>query len=238
MNLVMLGSWAQQASTSLGVFLFFEGKCRNYYLEWRRSKRREGGREGGRKEGRKEQNLVSAQMQVLVEEDLAHFSQNSGDDVVSLRERGVERDVVDVRGIARAVCGDGVSEAPGGGVTRHVELRDDPDAAVVGVLDDSSELLLGVDGLRGPGSLLGEQRVRRDLWREGLGVDHVPVERVELCPGNGVDDGEDRLDGQVMPGGIDQEASPGEPRGVRDGDWGVRDLEVGGRVARGVRRRN
>lgn len=85
----------------------------------------------------------------------------------------------------------------------HVGLRDDMHAARLGVGDDVLDVPDGVALGGGEGALPERGDGGREEG-EGLVVDEVPVQHVELDPGHGVDDAFDAAERQEVPRRIDQ----------------------------------
>jgi hypothetical protein len=107
--------------------------------------------------------------------------------------------------------------APGESVPGHVYFGYHTDTSVEGRCNDLRNFVGGVDGLRVPGASLGEQGVGRDLEGEGLGVDEMPVENVELVVGHGVEELHDHVNGEVVSGAVDEDPAPRKSRRVTNG---------------------
>ena len=96
------------------------------------------------------------------------------------------------------------SDAPRTTVSRNVKLGHHENAALLRVRHDLLDVPVGVALLHGEGTLpqLGHGG---HLDGEGLVVDEVPVEDVQLDPRHGVDDALDGADGEVVASGIDHQ---------------------------------
>ena len=96
------------------------------------------------------------------------------------------------------------SDAPRATVSRNVELGHHENTTLLRVRHDLLDVPVGVALLHGEGTLpqLGHGG---HLDGEGLVVDEVPVEDVQLDPRHGVDDALDGADGEVVASGIDHQ---------------------------------
>lgn len=88
-------------------------------------------------------------------------------------------------------------------MARHVGLGDDMHAARLGVGDDLLDVPGGV-ALGGGEGALPERGDGGHEEGEGLVVDEVPVQDVELDPGHGVDDALDAAEREEVARRIDQ----------------------------------
>ncbi|CAM3661088.1 hypothetical protein STAL104432_27240 [Streptomyces albus] len=144
-----------------------------------------------------------------------------------------ERGGVDgVGGAEFGVGGDG-----GLGVAGQLDLGDDGDVPFGGVGDDLAQVVLGVvaavrafvpqrrgtvpdAGAGPPGAGPGEARIAVDLDAPALVVGQVEVEDVELVGGEQVEDAQDTVLGQEVPGDVQHQAAPGVAGRVLDAAGG------------------
>ena len=111
----------------------------------------------------------------------------------------------------------GRREPPRRRVPRHVELGHHPHPAQPCRRHDSAQVGGGVDVRRVQRSGGKARRVGAiEAQREGVRIGEVPVERVEFERGHGIEHGEQRGQGQVVPCRVDQQPAPREPWPVRD----------------------
>jgi hypothetical protein len=100
-------------------------------------------------------------------------------------------------------------------VTRHVELGDDANATVTGVLDDVPHLNLRVEET--VRTFFVEQGEGLALDAESLVFGEVPVEDVHLHRLHTIEVLPDDIERHEVPARIDHQTSPGEARLVIDG---------------------
>mmetsp|Transcript_2401 Transcript_2401/g.5660 ORF Transcript_2401/g.5660 Transcript_2401/m.5660 type:complete len:233 (-) Transcript_2401:103-801(-) len=105
---------------------------------------------------------------------------------------------------------------PGRGVAGHVELGNNTDAAVTGILHHVTDFLPGVLLLVAVGAMLGQ------LWEgaaghgEGLVLRQVPVEHVQLGVLHGIQESLHLRDRLEMPTGVDEQPPVREPWRILD----------------------
>ena len=124
----------------------------------------------------------------------------------------------------------------GAGVSRHLDLRHDGDAALRGIGHEMAHSFLCVDaadhvwltrmridvaprcGARGnaPPADLGQLRILPDLEPPRLVIGQMPLQRVELVQSHGIDEALDELWRLKMPRRVKHEPSPCETRRVAD----------------------
>lgn len=106
---------------------------------------------------------------------------------------------------------------PGAGVSRRIDLDDDPDAAYPRVIGQVLHVVGRINviaTIRAPSRHLRELR---RVERETLGIGQVPVQRVELRGRHAVDDPLQLLDREKLPAGVDEKAAIRERGLVLDG---------------------
>ena len=99
---------------------------------------------------------------------------------------------------------------------RHVELGDDANAAIARVRHHGAHVALRVVLAVAPQGMQSGKAAALDA--ESLVVAQVPVQHVELDHRHAVERAPHLLDGHEVPRDVDQEATPGEARGVVDRD--------------------
>mmetsp|Transcript_2856 Transcript_2856/g.7491 ORF Transcript_2856/g.7491 Transcript_2856/m.7491 type:complete len:210 (+) Transcript_2856:2036-2665(+) len=151
--------------------------------------------------------LVPAQEDELGLEDPRHFLEKVSEEGVDVVVGGVED-----RGAAHEVR---VALAPRP-VARNVELGHHHHPAGLGISHDALHVIGRIDGLWVEGSLGGEVGKGLALAGEGLRVDDVPVQHVQLVQRHDVDDALDVVHGQKVPRRVHQQAAEGEPGNVGD----------------------
>mmetsp|Transcript_36102 Transcript_36102/g.75230 ORF Transcript_36102/g.75230 Transcript_36102/m.75230 type:complete len:233 (+) Transcript_36102:764-1462(+) len=105
---------------------------------------------------------------------------------------------------------------PGRGMARHVELGNNADAAVSGILHHIANFLPGVLLLVAVGAMLWQLREGAAGYGEGLVLCQVPVEHIELGVLHGIQEGLHLRDGLEMPAGVDEQPPVREPWRILD----------------------
>ena len=107
------------------------------------------------------------------------------------------------------------SNAPRGGMSRDVHFGDHVDTPTLRVGHDILDVVLAVS-LHLRVRSVPHRRDRRRGHGEGLVIDQVPVEHVQLHPRHGVDDALDGAQREVVARGVDHERAIGEEGTVFD----------------------
>jgi hypothetical protein len=112
-------------------------------------------------------------------------------------------------------------------VTRHFYFRDDCDAAQARILDDVTNLALGVEAavpraipFGAPRANGRESRIAPDLHAPTLIFRQMPVKDVHLVPREDVDVFSDCFDREEMPTDIHETSSPRKSRRITNRDAG------------------
>src|SRR3984893_11364102 len=93
--------------------------------------------------------LISADVDIRVREKRRHLTKTRIENIVNLLARGIERRLKNSRSAfnrvgTRRTAQLRVTDQPTGAVTGYVKLRNDPDAALAGVINDLPYLFLAV----------------------------------------------------------------------------------------------
>jgi len=176
--------------------------------------------------------FVTADVDVRIGKDGGHLAEEAGDEAICLFARGIEL----IRSNAELAADDSgrgsagelrIGHLPGSAVAGHLKLRYDADAAVAGVLDDLSGVLLGIE--EAVGADAGEFGIELALDAETLIFREVPVEDVELDGSHAVEGALDDIHWLEVPTAVDHKAAPWKAGRVVNGDDGD-DVVVAGRL--------
>lgn len=127
-----------------------------------------------------EADLVAAQMDVFIRKEARHLPEQALHEFVRPVFRRVDWAEFPCVGAFAFGQQFGMRDSPRARVSRSVELRDRPNAALPRVLDDGRYVLLGVHQLGGVSASGTELREGDALVRETVVVDDVPVEDVHF----------------------------------------------------------
>src|SRR5579872_3209582 len=104
----------------------------------------------------------------------------------------------------------GVSDEPRTGMSRHVELRHNTDAALARIGDNFARLLLRVEqAVRAQPREFGESTT---LDAETLVFRQMPVKNVQFNSGHAIDGAPDNLDWNEVASAVDHKAAPAKAR--------------------------